>query len=818
MPAVCLAKWGPAKIISRAMALNYRFRISMRPRRMPCFMSRQAIQLNEQQLAAVRYTQGPLLVVAGAGSGKTRVIIEKIVHLTQQRGLPSARIAAITFTNKAAREMKERLAKRMGAEQAGGVTVSTFHALGWKILREHHELLGYRRGISILDEQDSLTVVRDLLPEGAAPEAVRVARAQLSRWKNRALSAADGPADFAAGGEASIWRLYERYEAHLRDLNAVDFDDLILQPLRILQDEEARLLWQQRIRYLLVDEYQDTNETQYRLLRLLAGQDGRLTAVGDDDQSIYGWRGAQPENLQQLAADYPKLHIVKLEQNYRSCGTLLKAANALIANNPHVIEKRLWSGLHEGEAIRVMPCGDDKEEAGMIAAEILHREYTTRARWGDFAVLYRGNHQSRVLEQTLREHRVPYHLSGGTSFFERSEIKDLMCYLRLAINPDDNTAFLRIVNTPRRDIGVASRGVIAQYAGRHQLSLFEAAMQPDCRAALKPRSAASLDQFCNLIVATGDRGERADPIDAVRDLLDAIGYEAWLREQSDTPVLAERRIENARELVSWLDRLREDSPGQGLIDLIGRLSLLTSLDQEQDPGQQVRLMTLHGSKGLEFPHVFLAGVEEELLPHRNSLEENGEAEERRLMYVGITRARESLTLSFARHRRRYGEAVACKPSRFLEELPKDLLDWRGEDSERDQARTRERASAHLDRLKTLFSSIVMAVALTFSAGGDADVPAAQAAEVEHLIGYLAGTDCRMLRNGKVYSGWDSAKHVQRRYDHFRDQIDSTEEFIALAATRSRRSGKPYKVKCPGQNPVPSAKWMLDELEAFRKSR
>jgi ATP-dependent DNA helicase Rep len=784
---------------------------------MPGFMSRKAIQLNEQQQAAVRYTQGPLLVVAGAGSGKTRVIIEKIVHLAQQRGLPPARIAAITFTNKAAREMKERLAKRLGAAQAAEVTVSTFHSLGWKILREHHDLLGYRKGISILDEQDSQNVVRDLLPEGTAPEVVRVARAQLSRWKNRALAAGDVPAEFASGGEASIWRLYERYEAHLRDLNAVDFDDLILQPLRILQDEEARLQWQHTIRYLLVDEYQDTNEAQYRLLRLLAGQDGRLTAVGDDDQSIYGWRGAQPENLQQLAADYPGLHIVKLEQNYRSCGTVLKAANALIANNPHVIEKRLWSGLHEGDAIRIIPCGDDKEEAAMIAAEILHREYTTRARWGDFAVLYRGNHQSRVLEQALREHRIPYHLSGGTSFFERGEIKDLMCYLRLAVNPDDNTAFLRIVNTPRRDIGVTSRGVIAQYAGRHHLSLFEAALQPDCRAALKPRSAGSLDRFCNLVVATGDRGERGDPIEAVRDLVEEIGYEAWLREQSDTPVLAERRIENARELVAWLGRLHQDNPGQGLTDLIGRLSLLTSLDQEQDPGQQVRLMTLHGSKGLEFPHVFLAGVEEELLPHRNSLEENGEAEERRLMYVGITRARESLTLSFARHRRRYGEAVACEPSRFLEELPKDLLDWRGEDAERDQARTRERASVHLDRLKAMFSSVLLTLALAFSPTGEADVPAAQAAEVEHLIGYLAGSDCSMVRNGKVYSGWQGAKHVQRKYDYFRDQIDSTEEFIALTATKSQRSGKPYKVKCPGQDPVPSAKWLLEELQAFRKS-
>ena len=666
-------------------------------------MSSPTIQLNPQQQTAVQYTKGPLLVVAGAGSGKTRVIIEKIVHLVQGRGLPSARVAAITFTNKAAREMKERLGKRLGKEKAAEITVSTFHSLGWRILREHHALLGYRPGISILDETDSQTVIRDLLPEGTSPERVKLARAQVSRWKNRALAASEVDTEFASGGEAAILGLYQRYEEHLRNLNAVDFDDLILQPLRALRDEETRLKWQQQIRYLLVDEYQDTNETQYQMLRLLAGPEGRLTAVGDDDQSIYGWRGAQPENLQQLAADFPGLHIVKLEQNYRSCGTVLKAANALIANNPHDIEKRLWSALHEGDLIRVIPCDNELEEAGMIAAEILHRQYTTRAQWGDFAVLYRGNHQSRVLEQALREHQVPYHLSGGTSFFERTEIKDLMCYLRLAINPDDNTAFLRIVNTPRRDIGVTSRGIIAQYAGLKHISLFEAAQQPEVQGGLKPRTVESLRQFCRMIIETGDRGERANPIDAATDLVNGIGYEQWIRDQSDNPVLTERRIENMRELLAWLSRLHDDRPEDGLVDLMGRLSLLTSLDQDKEPDQEVRLMTLHGSKGLEFPHVFMAGVEEELLPHRNSLEESGEEEERRLMYVGLTRARESLTLSYTRRRRRYGEMIKCEPSRFLEELPPELVEWRGEDIERDHERSKERASTHLDKLREMFS-------------------------------------------------------------------------------------------------------------------
>jgi len=665
-------------------------------------MPSSAIQLNDPQKAAVHYTKGPLLVVAGAGSGKTRVIIEKIVYLVRVRGLPAVRIAAITFTNKAAREMKERLSRRLGREKAAEITVSTFHSLGWKILRAQHQQLGYRPGISILDETDSQTVIRDLLPDGTSPEMVRLARGQVSRWKNRALAAADVGADFDSSGEAAIWSLYQRYEEHLKNLNAVDFDDLILQPLRALRDEETRLRWQQEIRHLLVDEYQDTNETQYQMLRLLAGTAGRLTAVGDDDQSIYGWRGAQPENLQQLAADYPRLQIVKLEQNYRSCGTVLKAANALIANNPHNFDKRLWSALHEGEPIRVIPCENEVEEAAMIAAEIMHRQLTSRAQWGDFAVLYRGNHQSRVLEQAMREQRIPYHLSGGTSFFERTEIKDLMCYLRLAINPDDNAAFLRVVNTPRRDIGVASRGIIAQHAGMRHCSLFEAAQKPECLSLLKPRSAKSLRLFCDWIIETGDRGERADPVNAVRELFERIAYDGWIREQSENPALAERRIENTRDLVAWLARLRDDNPGQGLIDLIGRLALLTSLDQDKEPGQEVRLMTLHGSKGLEFPHVFMAGVEEDLLPHRNSLEENGEEEERRLMYVGLTRARESLTLSFAKHRRRYGENISCDSSRFLDELPKELVRWKGEDKGLDHEQTRERATSHLDKLRDMF--------------------------------------------------------------------------------------------------------------------
>jgi ATP-dependent DNA helicase Rep len=714
--------------------------------------------------------------------------------------------------------MSERLRKRLGAEKAAEITVSTFHSLGWKILRAHHGQLGYRAGISILDEQDSMTVVRDLLPEGTSPEMVRLARAQLSRWKNRAVMAADEPAGIDSRGEAAIWALYSRYQEHLGNLNAVDFDDLILQSLRALNDEKIRLSWQQRIRYLLVDEYQDTNETQYQMLRLLAGTQGRLTAVGDDDQSIYGWRGAQPENLQQLATDYPGLHVVKLEQNYRSCGTVLKAANALISYNPRAIDKRLWSALRDGEPIRVLPCADEQEEAGVIASEILHRQYTTRADWRDFAVLYRGNHQSRALEQAFREQRIPYHLSGGTSFFDRTEIKDLMCYLRLAVNPDDNTAFLRIVNTPRREIGVSSRGLIAKYAGTERCSLFEAAVSPACQAQLKPSSAASLRRFVDWIIEAGDRGERSNPVEAIRDLFDRIQYEPWLRDQSDNPAQADRRIENMKELLAWLTRLHEDSPDQGLLDLMGRLCLLTSLDQEKEAGQEVRLMTLHGSKGLEFSHVFLAGIEEDLLPHRMSLEDNAEEEERRLMYVGITRARDSLSLSFARKRKRYGERIKCEPSRFLDELPKELLEWRGEDLEKDHERTRKRAATHLDKLREMFGCLLLACVMSFSTPSGADIPAAQLAEVEHLLAYLEASNCEMIRNGNSYDGKEGASHIRRKYDYYRDQISSTEEFIERSASKSIMSGRHYQVQCPGQLAVNSQDWLLEELDDYRNSR
>ncbi len=661
------------------------------------------MNLNPQQQAAVEYLAGPLLVLAGAGSGKTRVITEKIAYLIDKMGLPPNKIAAITFTNKAAKEMRERISRRLKGKNTNGLILCTFHALGWRILRQHSKELGYRPGISILDERDTLQLVRDLLTPGTQADKVKQARWQLSRWKNLALTVAEAEANASSPGEVTAVELYKRYQDQLKTLNAVDFDDLIMLPLLLLQDPAIRIIWQEKLRYLLVDEYQDTNETQYRLLKLLAGGRGAITAVGDDDQSIYAFRGAQPENIQQLGQDFEQLKIIKLEQNYRSSGRVLKAANAVIANNPHAHPKQLWSALPEGELIRIIPCEDERDEARRVTSEILHRKFTRNSHYGEFAILYRGNFQSRVFERTLREQQIPYHLSGGTSFFGRTEIKDLMCYFRLLVNPTDNTAFLRVVNTPRRGLGAGSMAKVAAAAAQLGTGMLDASRHEQCLNTLSPRVATAMRGFSDLILRLGAAGEHADPMVAIKELIDEIDYSQWLRDQAETPPDAERRQKNVDELLNWIQRIHTSADASmNLTDLMGQITLMTSLDDEKDPGQVVRLMTLHAAKGLEFKHVFMVGVEEGLLPHQMSLNEGAEEEERRLMYVGITRAEETLTLTHAARRKRFGEALRCKPSRFLAELPKECILQTGTGSEAEETEKQERAKAHLANLEALF--------------------------------------------------------------------------------------------------------------------
>ncbi|MBE9395734.1 DNA helicase Rep [Pontibacterium sp. N1Y112] len=666
-------------------------------------------RLNPRQREAVNYISGPLLVLAGAGSGKTSVITRKIAYLINECGVSAHNVAAVTFTNKAAREMKERVSSLLVGKPTKGLTVSTFHNLGLNIIRKEHRVLGFKPGFSIFDDQDSKALLKDLmLHNGEDTDQVDAVVHQISNWKNdmvepeTALATAQLPQDILAA------RAYESYNSHLRAYNAVDFDDLILIPVKLFTEHPDVLdRWQNRIRYLLVDEYQDTNLSQYRLVRQLVGHRGALTVVGDDDQSIYAWRGARPENLVQLNEDFPSLKVVKLEQNYRSTSRILKAANTLIANNPHVFEKTLWSEMGFGDELRVIHTRNEDAECERIATEILDQHLRKKVQFKDFAVLYRGNFQARLMEMKLQSYQVPYKLSGGTSFFARAEIKDLMSYLKVLVNPDDDNAFLRIINLPRREIGPSTLQKLGQYSVERQIGMFAACDELGLEQSLPAAAVDRLRRFCKWMHNIYRKSERGDPIEAVRELIMDIDYEGWIRQNSSSEAMGDKRIQNVWFLVdslkNTLERLQEDDPDAGLKETIARLMLLDMLDQqaEDEDDNRVQLMTLHASKGLEFPHVFLMGMEEELLPHRNSIETDNIEEERRLAYVGITRARETLTMTLAKQRKQYGEVVDCAPSRFIAELPQDDLDIEG-GSESCPVRSRERGQATLSNLRNMF--------------------------------------------------------------------------------------------------------------------
>ncbi|WP_172437682.1 UvrD-helicase domain-containing protein [Acidithiobacillus marinus] len=638
-----------------------------------------ADELNAPQQEAVRHVHGPLLVLAGAGSGKTRVITRKIVHLIREQQVAPKHICAVTFTNKAAREMKSRVSQSLQGQNSRGLMVSTFHRLGLDILRKDITRLGYRDNFSVIDPGDSLSMVRNLLRDANGPSDLAEAiQARISRFKNDGFLPQEAQADDRLGQEAAA--IYKPYQRALSACNAVDLDDLILLPTRLLQEnEEARLAWQDRIRYLLVDEYQDSNGAQYRLIRNLLGVRHNLTAVGDDDQSIYSWRGAAADNLHRLAQDFPTLKVIKLEQNYRSTGRILQSANAVIAQNPHLFEKRLWSTLGDGHAIRVLNCADESDEAEQVVNAILRDRFQRQGEYRDYAILYRSNHQSRPFEAALRNARIPYQISGGLSFFERSEIKDFLAYLRLLSNPDDDPAFLRAVNTPRRGIGSSTLEKLGEFAKNQNLSLFAAVWEEGLDIPDKGRNA--LRSFAGWVNLKADELQKAELLPALQSLPDDIGYLQYLHNEGDEKD-ASRRWENIQELLTWIKRLQEQEDGpQTLVEILNRLMLFNVLEREEDDDRDVlRLSTLHAAKGLEFPQVFLVGAEEELLPHRNSETPEQIAEERRLFYVGMTRARFRLTLSRCRKRRRYGQDVNPKASRFLQEIPKEHLDWQGEQS------------------------------------------------------------------------------------------------------------------------------------------
>jgi ATP-dependent DNA helicase Rep len=672
------------------------------------FMSRPST-LNPQQLAAVKLTDHPLLVLAGAGSGKTRVITEKIAYLIQQ-GTPARYIAALTFTNKAAREMKSRVGKLVQGKEVRGLRVSTFHALGLDIVRREHKALGFKPAISIFDEHDRKLLLKELIKHGPQVydmDKVDYYAGQISRWKNQFVLPEQATGAGGLPDDAIAARVYEDYTRQIKAYNAVDFDDLILQPVLLLQGHAGVVeKWRNQIRYLLVDEYQDTNMTQYQLLKLLTGGLGRFTVVGDDDQSIYSWRGAKPENITQLQQDFPRLKVIKLEQNYRSTGRILKVANQLIANNPHVFEKRLWSAFGPGDQPRVIKAKEEIAESRQIASDIIHHKFRHNTQFSDYAILYRGNHQSRLFERALREHGIPYFISGGASFFDNAEIKDILAYLRLMVNPEDDAAFLRVVNTPRREIGPTTLEKLGQYANLRHVSLFSACSELGLAESLPEAAVKKLRHFSWWLVDVAGRVERGDTFAVIDEFIAALNYEDWLQENSTSDAQADRRMGNVRELLEWLRRLSKEENGseKSLAEVVAKIMLLDILDrqEDEDSGDRVSLMTLHSAKGLEFPYVYLVGMEENLLPHHASIEESAIEEERRLAYVGITRAQKQLTFSYCTHRKKYGEMTDCKPSRFLDELPLEELEWNDRNPLSEEVK-HERAKASIAHLKSLLS-------------------------------------------------------------------------------------------------------------------
>jgi ATP-dependent DNA helicase Rep len=651
--------------------------------------------LNGPQSEAVLYLDGPCLVLAGAGSGKTRVITQKIAYMIEHRGYDPRTIAALTFTNKAALEMQERIAKLLKQpKQAKQLTVSTFHSLGVKILRQEAAGVGLKDRFSIMDSDDCYTVVSDLAVTTDKQEIRRIQNA-ISLWKNGLVDPEDAIRDARDEDEAQAARIYRSYVATLQAYQAVDFDDLIRLPVELFRNNEPiRDRWQRRLRYLLMDEYQDTNTCQYELVKLMVtglGKKPMFTAVGDDDQAIYAWRGASVENLRTLQTDFPDLNVIKLEQNYRSTTRILQAANAVIGNNPKLFEKSLWSEHGLGEPIKVLGMPNDETEADQIAIMISADHFQRKNKWSDFAILYRGNHQARVIEQALRKERIPYTISGGQSFFDKAEIKDIIAYLRLIANEGDDPAFIRAITTPKRGVGMTTLEALGEFSKQWNCSLFEAALKGGIEAKLQDRQLIPLREFCHFINDMEARATRPGPsgsgdnaAELLDDMMKEINYEHYLYENFDDRA-AQGKWQNVLEFTNWLkERGRggrdRDGEEKNLLELTQMVALMSMLEGQDEEPDAVRMSTLHASKGLEYPHVYLVGCEEGILPHKGDPDDPVEKiaariqEERRLMYVGITRAQRSLHVTWCKKRKRAGELVHCDPSRFIKEMALDVGD------------------------------------------------------------------------------------------------------------------------------------------------
>jgi ATP-dependent DNA helicase Rep len=656
--------------------------------------------LNFAQQEAVNYMHGPCLVLAGAGSGKTRVITHKIGRLIQA-GLAPDRIAAITFTNKAAAEMRER-AKGLIGRDAKKVLVCTFHALGVRMLRQDGAALGLKPQFSILDSDDVTSILKDA---GGSTDAATARQWQwaISLWKNLGFNAAQAEAQAKDDNERITARIMARYEERLAAYQSVDFDDLIGLPLKLLAEHaDVREKWQAQMGHVLVDEYQDTNATQYEVLKHLVGERARFTAVGDDDQSIYGWRGATLDNLRKLPIDFPQLKVVKLEQNYRSTSAILRAANNVIGPNPKLFPKTLFSELGEGEPVRVIDADSEEHEAERTVARILStRENSQYKEWRHFAVLYRANHQAKTFEKALRKANVPYKVSGGQSFFDRAEIKDLCAWFRLWINNDDDPAFLRAITSPKRGIGHTTLGGLGVFAGKYKLSLFEALFSSSLSSALPAKAVGSLHEFGRYVNDLEYRARHTHGAEAalafMLEWLKEIGYEKHLYDSEESEKLAASRWTNVLDFCDWMSQrcggTIDDAAGvttasetKSLLEVAQTIALLSTISEREQDQDMVTLSTLHAAKGLEWPHVMMVGVTEGMLPFKLGDDDNpaGRAdgpmsegilqrlqEERRLMYVGITRAQRTLAVSWTRKRKKGRDMIAAQPSRFIAEMALD---------------------------------------------------------------------------------------------------------------------------------------------------
>ena len=663
-------------------------------------------QLNAKQQSAVEHIHTPLLVLAGAGSGKTRVITQKIASLIQN-GYAAKNIVALTFTNKAAKEMKTRVASIIDKSDARQLTICTFHTLGLKILRQDFHYFGFRRSPTIFDSSDCITVMKEIIKNQDNLKESEIILHQISTWKNNLIDENAAPSFIVDEQTTLAAACYKEYSKMMRAYNAVDFDDLILLPSKLLKEKTETLdKRQNKIQYLLVDEYKDTNDAQYQLIKQICRFRKAFTVVGDDDQSIYAWRGAQPENLKKLQDDFETLKVIKLEQNYRSSKNILSAANHLIANNPHMFEKNLWSDLGDGEKLDVLPCINAEDEADRITSDIISNKFQNNCRYGDVAILYRSNHQSRALEKALRTHNIPYLISGGQSFFERKEVKDITAYLRLLINPDDDAAFLRIINVPRREIGAKLLEKIANYAGSRKTCLISASCELGLQSQLSERQQKKLSQFTNWFQAKQRALETLDPVYLINEILDDLNYQAWINETTSNDKAAEKCWKNVLDLVAWIQHIHEKNEDdiedneKNLKDIVSKMLILDIISKNTDEKdtESVQLSTMHAAKGLEYPYVYIVGMEEEILPHSNSTEPEQIQEERRIAYVAITRAKKKLTLSYTKRKQTYQESVKVEPSRFLHEIPKTLLNWNDGSQ---KAKTPETGKKHIDSIRAL---------------------------------------------------------------------------------------------------------------------